>query len=181
MALYHWSTMDQSEANIFTAGDTLFLDTASNANLVGVEVTEGDGGTTTLSYLGKSLTFGNTDFQGGVGQLYAEDGSDLVIDTDAAGINNSNLALTNFSDQAYLGGGDDTLSGGNGNDLVYGADGNDDLSGGAGNDTLDGGAHNNTIAGEGDNNTLDGGSGDDSLLGGTPATTRSRAMTATTP
>lgn len=68
---------------------------------------------------------------------------------------------------AFMGGGDDTVTGSAGSDYLNGEAGNDSLFGGIGFDKITGGEGADHIEGGAHNDNLDGGIGNDVLLGGT--------------
>jgi Ca2+-binding RTX toxin-like protein/subtilisin-like proprotein convertase family protein len=79
-------------------------------------------------------------------------------------------------ENAFGGGGNDTITGtginnslwgSQGNDTITGLDGNDTLMGNSGQDTLLGGNGNESMNGGSGNDSLDGGTGNDTILGGT--------------
>jgi hypothetical protein len=99
----------------------------------------------------------------------------LVGDNTSENVTLSPGQLANFSEGAWLLGGDDTVTGsssvelilGNaGDDRIFGNDGNDSLYGGKGDDLLVGENGNDLLKGEVGNDTLIGLTGDDILRGG---------------
>jgi Ca2+-binding RTX toxin-like protein len=70
------------------------------------------------------------------GELYGDNGNDLITGTDG-------------NDTLNGGNGNDTLNGGQGNDILLGGNGSDILTGGAGDDTLTGGGGSDTFVFEG--------------------------------
>jgi serralysin len=182
---YNFETMTQTDAEAFTAGDTLIFTngtpadvTVVNTSLDGLAVTAG----------GKTLTF-----TGAVLSDASDAGLIKFTSSFNAGHDNSLVLGHQTSDSLSIGsnddgnyaygfGGDDTIVGGNGNNVIYGGDGDDSLAGGdrhdnlfggAGDDHIDGGAGNDHIYGfdlvgdpTGDgNDVLSGGDGNDYIQG----------------
>ena len=81
-------------------------------------------------------------------------------------VGNISIALGVTIEDAFGGGGGDTIIGNNANNLMEGRDGNDTLNGHVGNDTLMGQSDNDTLNGGAGNDTLTGGDGIDQLIGG---------------
>ncbi len=96
------------------------------------------------------------------GSLSTVDGASLTIDS------------SSVIEHAYLGDGDDTVTGNDadnviegmrGADSIEGGDGNDTLEGGEGDDFLSGGDGDDFLSGFSGTNTMDGGAGGDTILG----------------
>ena len=87
-------------------------------------------------------------------------------DTAYLGAGNDRVSGGAGNDVLRGGGGDDLLFGDAGDDRVFGEDGNDTLYGGGGDDYIFGGTGNDTLYGGNDNDNLSGNAGDDILIGG---------------
>ena len=79
---------------------------------------------------------------------------------------NMGIAYGTVVENAYGGGGDDSVLGNDSRNLLRGGAGADNLSGDAGDDTLEGGAGSDRIGGDAGNDMLDGGAGRNYLYGG---------------
>ncbi|MEL6451467.1 MAG: Hint domain-containing protein [Pseudomonadota bacterium] len=104
------------------------------------------------------------DYEGGNYSDYAYTGAD--DDTVSTGAGNDRIQSGDGDDSVDGGTGHDTISGGSGDDTLKGGSGNDSVSGGTGHDSIVGGSGNDSLSGGEGNDTLHGGSGDDTLDGG---------------
>lgn len=106
----------------------------------------------------------DTSYNGGAGvdTLFYTGATGLTYSLDTGAFENAWLGSGN--DTVTGGAGDNFISGGDGADVVDGADGNDTLSGGAGNDDLGGGLGADQIDGGTGNDSMEGGDGGDTYI-----------------
>jgi hypothetical protein len=138
-------TIDGGGGSLLDNADYRSSPAAINANLVTGSVSDGFGGTDTLT------------------NIFGIRGSEF-----------NDVIIGDGNDNRFVGhGGDDTISGGGGNDIIVGDDnfdpwgvafGTGNSSGVAGNDILSGGTGNDTIYGGPGNDTIDGGTGVDTAV-----------------
>jgi Ca2+-binding RTX toxin-like protein len=180
--------LNNQSDNEFTAGagndqitggagnDILHEGTAAN----GADVFEGDSGSDTADYSGRSNAV-NVSLDGAGNDGEAGEGDNIDGQTIARGIEGVCGEDNEFhdggsepfwQDEADDNAGDEVevVWGGSGNDVLQGNDlgntltgnaGNDTLSGGGGSDNLQGGDGNDSLAGNAGNDSLDGGAGTD--------------------
>ncbi|BCD64631.1 alkaline phosphatase [Nitratiruptor sp. YY08-14] len=130
-----------------TAGVTAIVDLTNITKVEKYTASTKDGGSNTTAQ-NLSLTFS------GVATDNGTDDSDVVSDVDFSNVTDSNDAATvnasAIADSDYIfnikgGAGDDTLKGGAGNDTIDGGAGDDEITGGKGADTITGGTGKDTF------------------------------------
>ncbi|MGB0747408.1 MAG: VCBS domain-containing protein, partial [Magnetospiraceae bacterium] len=140
-------TLDGGAGIDFLALQTSGVSGGANANLATGIVTDGFGGTDTVS-----------NFEHINGTIYD--------DTLTGDVNPNSIFGGQGSDLIDGAGGSDTIFGQTGNDTILGGSGDDLIAGDAGDDSLVGGDANDTLVGGTGNDDLIGGAGNDSLTGG---------------
>ncbi len=179
---YSWNvTVDGTVVATGTDPSLSFARPTSGTTIVGLTVTDDDGGqgTATVLFIGGTSNADTIDLTpttvttNGEQQainlttvtavlISSGDGDDVVTVSDTVTV--SVDVFAGAGDDTVTGGsGDDYLDGGVGNDTVTGGSGNDYLEGGLGDDSLLGGEGNDTVTSMG-NDTLTGGNGDDDYV-----------------
>jgi Ca2+-binding RTX toxin-like protein len=127
-----------------------------------------DGGSSVVTVGGNDFLFDSSDPSAGdfvIGATQAfTGGADLHRDFN--GSSPEIFDMLGGRDVAYLGSGNDKVSGGAGNDIIWAGGGDDFIFGDTGNDRLYGGSGNDTLYGGDGNDRIHGGIGNDELHGG---------------